>query len=797
MLKLKIIIRNLLKRKLSTTFAIVSFAIAFCCVILVYLFATDEFAFDKYNSNFNEIYRLNVKAIDGSGMINCSFPGVLKDNLHTVSGIGKYARLQVGSDERYITVNNEPFVETDILYGDPDILKIFDFQFLAGKPDNALEAPLNMIITESMAKKYFGDESAMGKYIHLDNHDFTITGIVKDLPTQSHFKMNMMVSVSSYKILNNNLLTQWYMTAFNYYFLVPENGDIAVIEKQLADIFATGNEIADKDRKFEMYLEPLGDIHLKSAGIRWDNAIKGDYKVVIGLIAIALLILGIAITNYINNLTAEYRKKIKETGIRKINGASRFTLALEQGIETFILLAVSLLVALFLAMFVLPYINALVSKSMSFSFSLAGFLIILLLASTLFSSVYPILFFNSFKPSDAIKSQAGILKQKSRKQQQRIRGSVVIFQLGIATALIVATIVINNQLQLMLNAKTGFDKENVLVVINPYGENMQQRYERFKTEASKIPMVNMVGVGQNAPAGYINNYSSVRLPEQDKSESKNIAQIVVDHDFLKAVGARFTEGRNFDVNIESDKTDKIVINQLTVDMLGLKNPVGQKLAGLNNAFTPNGELEIIGVIEDMQYFTLKETAKPVMYFIRDWGYYNIVVRLDKGDYSLAIANIKNAWNKVAPEYPFNMQFMDDRISSNYKPEINTAKIISALSGIAIFLSVLGIFGMISFTIQHRTKEIGVRKVNGAKVSEILAMLNKDFVIWVFVAFVIATPVAYYVMNKWLENFAYKTNLSWWIFALAGVMALGIALLTVSWQSWRAATRNPVEALRYE
>jgi len=797
MLKLKIIIRSLLKRKLSTTFAIVSFVIAFCCVILVYLFAKDEFAFDKYNSNFRDIYRLNVKATDGSGMVNCSFPGAFNDNLGSVSGITKFARLQVGSEERYILVNNEPFNETNILYGDPDILKIFDFQFLAGNPKTALEAPLNMIITESVATKYFGNENAIGKYIHLDNHDFTITGIVRDLPRQSHFKMNMIASVSSFKILNNDLLTKWYMTAFNYYFLVPGNSDIAVIENQLADVFAKGHEIADKDRKFEMYLEPLGDIHLKSVGTRWDNAIKGDYKVVIGLIIIALLISGIAITNYINNLTAEYRKKIKNTGIRKINGASRLILALEQGIETFVLLAVSLLMAVFLTMFVLPYINALFSKSMSLSFSVVGFFAILLLASTLFSTAYPILFFNSFKPSDAIKSQTGILKRKNKKQQQRIRGSFVIFQLGIATALIVATIVINNQLQLMLNAKTGFDKENVLIVTNPYSGNMQQRYELFKTQVAKIPMVNAIGVAQNAPAGYINNYSPVKIPGQDKNENTNIAQIVVDHDFLKAVGARFTEGRNFDASFESDKLDKIVINKSAVDMLGLKNPVGKKLADLNNAFTPNNELEIIGVIEDMQYFTLKETAKPIMYFIRDWGYYNIVIRLNKGDYSLAIANIKNAWNKIAPEYPFSMQFMDERISLNYKPEINTAKVISALSGIAIFLSILGIFGMISFTIQHRTKEIGVRKVNGAKVSEILAMLNKDFIKWVIVAFVVATPIAYYAMTKWLENFAYKTSLSWWIFALAGLLALGIALLTVSWQSWRAATRNPVEALRYE
>ncbi|SFE43129.1 ABC transporter permease [Sunxiuqinia elliptica] len=797
MFKIRILIRNLIKDRLSTVFSVVSFSIAFCCAVLVYLLATDEMQFDKYNANFEQTYRLNVRAIDGSNMVNCSFPGVYNDNLGSVTGIEKYARLQLGTGERYISVNNEPFIETNILFGDPEILKILDFEFLVGDPEEALQAPLSMILSESIARKYFGDQDAMGRLIHLDNHDFTITGIVKDLPEQSHFRMNMLASVSSYKVLNNNLLTKWYMTAFNYYFLIPGDGDFDGIENQLTELFAKGHKIADEDLKFQMYLEPLADIHLRSAGTLWDNAIKGDYKVVIGVVFIAFLIWTIATTNYINTLTANYRKKIKETGIRRVNGASRFILGVEQGFETLVLLIISLLLSLCITALVLPYVNIMTGKSMELGFSLFGFLTPLILVSALLSTAYPILFFNSFKPSEAIKSQVGILKRKGIKQQQKVRGAFVVFQLGIATFLIVAVVVVSSQLQLVLETKTGFDKENVLVVTNPYSENMNQRYDRFKGEIEKLPLVDAVGVTQNAPAGYINNYSPVRLPGQDVSENQNIAQIVVDHDFLEAVGARFITGRNFDEKIELDKRDKIVINQSAVDLLRLENPVGEKLAGLNNAFTPNGELEIIGVIEDMQYFTLKESAKPIMYYIRDWGHHNIVIRLHEGDYSQAVASMKSVWSQIAPEYPFSMQFMDARISSNYQAEINTAKTISVLSGIAILLSILGILGMIVFTIQHRTKEIGIRKVNGAKISEILALLNRDFVKWVAIAFVIACPIAYYAMSKWLENFAYKTSLSWWIFALAGVLALGIALLTVSWQSWRAATRNPVEALRYE
>jgi putative ABC transport system permease protein len=356
--------------------------------------------------------------------------------------------------------------------------------------------------------------------------------------------------------------------------------------------------------------------------------------------------------------------------------------------------------------------------------------------------------------------------------------------------------VINNQLQLVMKIKTGFDKENTLVVYNPYSEGMNQRYDLFRQKLSNLPGIKSIGVAQNGPANYINNFSPAWLPNQNEQKT-DIGQITVDHDFLHTVGANFVAGRDFDIKVSADKTTGVIINQSAVNALKLTDPIGKRIVVQNNAYTPNNELEVIGVIEDIQYFTLREAAKPVMYYIRDWGKYEIAIKLGSSNYSATLKQIEAIWKDIAPQWPFSYQFMDERISLNYKSEINTVKIITGLSGISIFLSILGILGMILFTIQQRTKEIGIRKVNGAKVSEVMVMLNKDFVKWVFVAFLIATPVAWYTMHKWLESFAYKTEMSWWIFALAGLLALGIALLTVSWQSWRAATRNPVEALRYE
>ena len=795
MKKIRTIFRHLINRKLTTSFVLISFTMAFSCCILVYLFVSDELSFDKYNANFAHTYRLNLQSKDKSYK-NCSFPAVFTEKFTKIPGIEKYTRFQTYMGERFISIDNITFTATSFLFADPEILDIFQFDFLMGNPKEALAKPLNVIISQSTAQKYFGKADPMGKLIREDDQEFTISAVVKDLPKQSHFTMNFLAPVSSYQATNSDMLTKWYISAFCYYLLIPDEVNKKEIETQLANLFAEGNGIEKNKREFEMYLEPLDNIHLKSVGTRWDNALKGDIQVVYGLGMIALLILGIAIANYINMLTAESRRKAKGTSIQRVNGASGFTIISDQVLETSVFLLTAFLLSMVLTSIMLPVVNNLSGKLLSINWSVLMPGLVLLATSIILSAIYPIVFLNSINPVEALKNQINIIKVKNQQKQQWLRGALVTFQLIIAILLIASTIVINNQLQLVMNAKTGFDKENTLIVYNPYTEGMNERYDLFRQKLSNLPMIQSIGVAQNAPGNTINNFSPAWLPNQ-KDQKADLGQISVDYEFLKTVGANFVAGRNFDINVASDKTTGMIINQSTVKALNLTDPIGKKIVVQNNVDTPNNELEVIGVIEDMQYFTLREASKPVMYYIKDWGKYEIALKLGSGNYSATLKQIEAIWKEIAPQWPFSYQFMDERISLNYKSEINTAKIITGLSGISIFLSILGILGMILFSIQQRTKEIGIRKVSGAKISEILTMLNRDFVKWVLIAFVIATPIAWFAMNKWLENFAYKTNLSWWIFALAGLLALGIALVTVSWQSWKAATRNPVEALRYE
>ena len=793
---LNLILRNLFKKGKSSLYVLSNFIIAMTCGILIYLFVADEFAYDKHFSQFDQIYRLNLQSNDKSTS-SCNLPAVFHDEIENVAGIEKFARLQTYMGERNISIENQFFVADKFLFGDPEILDIFDFEFLLGNPQTALDKPFNIIISQQTSQKYFGSSDPLGRTISFDNHDFTVSAVVKDLPNQSHFSMNFLASFSSYQTINNDILTKWYISSVNFYLIIPEAVITNEVESQMTLLFAKGNGITEDKIEFNMILEPLADIHLHSTNTRWDNAIKGDIKVVYGFMAIALLIVGIAIANYINMLTANYQQKVRENSIRKINGASQLSIIQLQISETFTFLFVSMVVSFVLVYMLLPFLNQLSGKNFLVNVGSVVAGGIMLLTILILSVIYPIFFMRMFKPGQSIKNQSVILGLHRQKQHLWVRGALVMFQMVIAIVLIASTIIINKQLNLVTKKKNGFEQENKLIVINPYSPNMQQRYESLKEKFTAIPLITNVGVAQNAPAGFINNFSAVWLPDRKEETKVDFGQITVDHDFIPAIGGKIVQGKNFDKNILYDEQMGIVINESAAKILNLSEPIGQKLVVQNNAYTPNNEMEIIGVVEDMQYFTLKEASKPIMYFIRPWSYHNIIISIEKGNYHQVLSQIELAYKEVEPSLPFTFEFMEDRINSNYKTEVNTAKITTFLSAVAIFLSVLGILGMILFTIQQKVKEIGIRKVNGAKIWEVMKLLNQDFVKWVTIAFIIATPIAWYAMNKWLENFAYKTELSWWIFALAGVFALGIALLTVSWQSWRAATRNPVEALRYE
>jgi len=428
---------------------------AFSCCILVYLFVSDEMSFDKYNRNFGHTYRLNLQSKDKS-YTSCSFPAVFAEKFTKIPGIEKYARFQTYMGERFISIDNTTYTATSFLFADPEILNIFQFDFVLGNPKEALAKPSNVIINQSTAQKYFGNTNPMGKIIKQDNQEFTVSAVVKDLPQQSHFTMNFLAPVLSYQATNKDMLSKWYISAFCYYLLIPDEVNKNEAETQLASLFAEGNGADKNKREFEMYLEPLSDIHLKSVGTRWDNAIKGDIKVVYGLVIIALLILGIAIANYINMLTADCRRKAKEISIQRVNGASGYTILTDQVLETAVFILMAFLFSLVLTFLMLPMVNGLSNKFLLINWSVLTPGLVLIIISVILSSIYPVVFLNSIKPDEALKNQISLLEVRGLLNQQWLRGVLVTFQLAIATLLISSTIVINNQLQLVMKNKNWF-----------------------------------------------------------------------------------------------------------------------------------------------------------------------------------------------------------------------------------------------------------------------------------------------------------------------------------------------------
>jgi putative ABC transport system permease protein len=535
-------------------------------------------------------------------------------------------------------------------------------------------------------------------------------------------------------------------------------------------------------------LQPLTDIHTNTKIDKWGAANPKNIWI---LISIAIGILLIACVNFVTLAVSRSANRSREIGIRKVAGSNKFQLVYQFLSESLLTTFISAIFGLLLANLLLPFFNQLAGKSLSFSFirypEIPVLLIVVIILTGLLSGLYPALVISGFKPIE-------VLKNKLRFSGSNIfTKSLVSFQFVLSIGLIISTITIFKQLSFLQTKNLGFDKGNV-VMINTLGIDIQKNYPFFKQ--SLISDSHILGVSTSyIGLGNGEGQMGRRYVFDEKEES--VIEYPVDPDFLNVMDIKLVAGRNFNREIASDSVNSVIVNEALVQNvwgIGPEAAIGKEFKGKGE----NAGKTIIGVSKNINFEDLTRTVRPQMFLnTSNFKPSVIFVRISPGDPSPALAVLNKAWRTLSPDFPFQYNFVDQKFDDFYKSEQRWANIIIWAGGISIFLACMGLIGLISLAVVNRSIEIGIRKVNGARVSEVITMLNSDFVKWVAIAFVIATPVAYYAMHKWLENFAYKTTLSWWIFALAGVLALGIALLTVSWQSWRAATRNPVEALRYE
>ncbi|MHB1687435.1 MAG: ABC transporter permease [Ignavibacteriaceae bacterium] len=792
---LKVAIRNIYKNKVYSFINIAGLAAGMAACIFIFLYVQNDLSFDKSNKNYDRIYRVGQEVNqNGKDVIWSLTPtGYANAFVNNFSGVKSVRLTHPVLYTPVIRYGNRIFTTKDFIFADSSFFNIFTFPLLEGDPQTALAEPFSLVLVQSEAKKIFGDVNPMGKIIRVSNlFDFKITGVAKDPPQNSSIQFNYLASfvnlkdvyTTQYHIKMQNILNNFSSSSFYTFLLFPKGFKATSVEANLpAFLDKYGGEGSSK--KVKLILQPLGDIHFNTNYL-WDFPNKGDIKFDYILSAIAFFILLIACVNFINISTARSAMRAREIGLRKVLGANRFKLVRQFTLEFVLLTIVSIALAIVLAELFLPAFNTVSGRQLSFSFLgdpkiILSFLVIWMLVVFL-ACAYPSIYLSSFQPTSIIR---GIFRPGNNKSS--LRKFLIVFQFAISVFLIVVTIVILKQYYFLKSQKLGFDKQQVMLI--PSNLEMNKNYDAFKTQLLQRPNVLYISRANWVPGKPVDIESYSWM-----GKSGSFYSLIVDPDYVKALGFKFVTGRNFSWKMPSDWSGSYILNETAAKMMGW-NPdkaIGQSLASYHH------KGQIIGVVKDFNFKSLRQEIEPVVMLMDSSApLIQTIVKISSQNIPGTLNYIQAAWKQFSPDFPFNYHFLDQSFDQLYQSEQRLSKIFEAFSALAILIACLGLFGLASYTTQERTKEIGIRKVLGASVPQVVNLVASDFIRLVLIANVIAWPLSYYVMNKWLQNFAYRTDIGLWIFIASGLLTLFIAALTVSFQAIKAANSNPVRSLRYE
>ena len=796
-------VRNLLRHKVYSAINIAGLAIGLACCILILLFVQDELSYDRYHEKAGRIYRFTVEWRNSrTGETAQAAKGpyrlaeVLRTDFPEVPHIIRFNR-----QRPLIGYGDKRFFEGRFFFVDPDVFEVFSFPLIQGDPRTALREPFTVVMTREMARKYFGDEDPMGKVLRYgDNRELKVTGILGEVPRHSHFQFDFLSSMKVANTLFNRIvLENWGENTVYTYLLLSPGVSPAGIERRFPDFIRKhAPQWAQGSRYF---LQPLTDIHLHSH-TRGEIEPNGDIVYVYAFSAIAVFILLIACINFMNLSTARSASRAREVGMRKVVGANRSQLVQQFLGESVFLSFLALLLAVALVELSLPAFNGFVGKALDMNYSgnltaIFGLVGIALFAGVIAGS-YPAFFMSAFEPVDVLKGTI-----KGGPKGAGFRRVLVAFQFAISVFLIVVTGIIYGQLEHCRNIKLGYDKEHV-VVISGIPVSLRQNYEAFKQELlQNLRVVSAAGTSR-IPSGQLGSNISTRAEGFPEEESPSMQTVWVGYDFFETLGMSFAAGRGFSKGAPSDKKAAFVLNEAAVRALGWtpENAIGKRFGSQFIEDWQRGQWvwkdgRVIGVVKDVHFESLREKIVPVVFFIQPNMAGNFLIRVRPDEIPGTLHFLKQKWQEFNPNRPFEYSFLDERFDQLYRTEEKQGQVFGTFALLAIFVACLGLFGLASFATERRTKEIGIRKVLGASVSNIVFLMSKEFVLLVGVANLIAWPVAYYAMNKWLEDFAYRIELGPGVFVLGGILAMVIALATVSAQAIRAARANPVDALRYE
>ena len=789
---LKSAYRNLIRYKGYTFINILGLSIGLSCCILILLFVRNELSYDRFNKKSDDIYRI-VSMFSENGMPRyhsgtpAPLASVVLDNCPEVQKVARITTRQVD----VITYGNIQTSGNSFVLADPDIFGIFTIPFTKGNPNTALGDINSVVISESLAKKYFGNKDPMGKILQIgrENYyqDYKVTGVFRDMPSNSSLEFDCLTSFRNLYVKDNEGNLRWGSSNYETFVLLSKDSSPTLIENKITKIVEEYNS-ASGDSKTKYFLQPLTGIHL-SLNPGNNLPTEKDSDQIFILIGLALLILLIACINFMNLATARSSMREREVGIRKVVGANRLQLINQFLGESVLLSLLAFIISLPIVEILLPAFNQFSDKQLSLlSYDSLPFLLSLFFISLVVGVIagsYPALFISSFRPISIL---GGKLFSGGTQTKAGLRRMLVVIQFVISIIFIVCTLVIHNQLNYIRDKNLGYIKDH-LVVVPIHNKDVKKKFELYKTEI--LHNANILGATATAYSpSELGYYQNVDFKGSAEDAMHYINWIPVDRDFIKTMGLKLIKGNNFSQDCLPGANISYILNETAIKQIGSKNPLGQQMDII-------GWGSVIGVIKDFNFESLHSQIQPMALCVYPDAFKYLLVRIKAGNISSSIHFLESQWKEIFPDQTFEYSFFDESFNRLYKAEFRQGDIFNFITVLALTIACLGLFGLIHFSIGRRTKEIGIRKVFGSTVLNIVLLLIKDFIKWILIANIIACPVAYYFMNSWLEDFAYRINIRWWIFALSGGIALVIALATISFQAIKAATANPVESLRYE
>ena len=802
----KIAFRNLVRHKGFSFINIAGLALGLTACLLIGLFVWDEKQYDKFIPGGEQVYRVYNEHTGDEGLQNMAVtsPMYASTLQHDFPEVEQTARIMMTSEFKFLfELGDNKAYEQNGLFVDSTFVEVLPLSTKFGSLSKSLDDPGSIVISEELATRFFKNEDPVGKQISFNKVMRKVTAVFRQ-NNKFHLQFHFLVAISSMGIPKKGM-EAWQWQQFYTYVKLKKGTNVEALQTKFRDAVKQKAGIGADGKKYSYipFFQRLQDIHLYSSNFKFDKAQRGNIQYVNALNIIAVFIMLIACFNFVNLATARSLQRAKEVGVRKTIGASRRALVMQFIGETILLAFISIIIAVALTMVCIPWLNSFTNKHISIDLFAQPLVMLLLFAIALVVGIiagfYPAMVLSGFKPVKVLKAALSYGDQLGKIQW--LRHGLVVVQFSLAILLIISSIIVFRQVNYLHNKDLGFNKEQVMF-FPMRGDKMFKSRELFKEQLQQSPGISSVSIGYGFPGDAVAG-DRIIVPDNGEQKTLNCTQLMVDHDYIKTLGLKVVAGRDFSRDMKTDPDHAFIINETAVRELGFgtsEKALGKTLSwpvwGAKNPDSLKTG-QIIGIVKDFNYKSLYDKIEPAVLQIFPDATWKVAIKMNAASASKSIAHVTTVWNRFTPEYPLEYKFLDENFEAMYDSEDKLNSLLWIFTGIAVFVGCLGLFGLAAFSAERRKKEVGIRKVLGASVRGVVMLLSKDFIKLVVISLLIASPLAYYFMHDWLNDFAFRINISWWIFGIAAVGAIGIAFLTVGYQAIRSATANPVKSLRTE